>query len=1338
MTVAKLRNAHEASFARQMGRPAVCLVALAALATALLLAVAAVLVPPSALADDSGTVLGHSEDGAAEYRTLADAWAAAVSGTTVVMDDDWCTADALTVGEGQSATIKMNGHKIYRDLSESVSKGSVLWVAPRASLTLDGSGSQATFTVRERIAGDERQITSGGLVTGGYSTNSGGGIEMKGNSTVTLINVAVSGNATSHGGGVSMTEKTGTLVMTDAAIDYNETYNGGNAWSLGGGVYIDTPYNTIKMTRSSISHNRADLGGGIYCSTDDASVYMWEGSKIDSNVARSSNSLESGHGGGIYINRSSFTIEGDGTALVSNNYADKVGGGVYIDSVSSGTETGIIRGIKFKWDKSPEAGGIWCKQQNITFENCLFFRCESDSNAGALYIDEENTTVRGCTFTKCSAGDYGGAIYNYEEGTLIDACTMTGNICGIEGGAVWTDWDYDIALAGTVVIKDNKRLDGAADDIFLDTRAGGGSKAYLTGTLEKGSKVGVRTGYEQDRLIAEEFSDIGGFSLFIDMAGYYVTYGSDHSGDAWQRKGETTFLVIADGTEGASYRQGDPVTVNALKGNASKAFWRWSEDSTIGLTPFADYVPDPTVRTLSFAMPQNNVILVSEYVARTASVSLAVDAPRAGEELPSTGTLSWIDADEKAQEKEVAVSWLEVGGEGATPAEGKAKPGTTYALSACIAMDGPAGLAFALDMGVDDVPVSFRASDGTLSGVGAASVAVDADTEALSLVSNTYALPKAKLASVEAAQATVAEGTAEAELREQLAIAALGADEYGNEVSLTADAATADLSALLSEGYAAVPEGGKATVSLPVCTDAADNPDGLMLEVTVTVEPTYLQVTFDAAGGTPVPEAQSVRWGTAASAPEEPASAASMFLGWFAEGSDVAWDFTTPVTSALKLTARWTGDALSVTFDAAGGAPTPRAQSVKHGACAQEPASPRLEGETFLGWFAEGADEAWDFSTPVTQALALTARWEAVTHAVDFVFANGQGAERVTVAHGSVVSTPAAPTREGYAFLGWYTDSGVRYNFSTPVRDSLTLTAWWAPAPAAFSDVPADSWYATWVAQAASRGLMSGYTDGIGAYTGLFGPEDALTRGQVATVLWRMAGCPDAADGGVFPDVEAGKYYSQAVSWCVENGIVTGYQAGQNAGLFLPKADVTREELAVMVWRFERWAGAAVDGAPAAAFAALEDGGLVSGWAREACVWCAAAGVMTGKETAEGTLRLDPWQGATRAQAAKMFARAALIADGEQPYAAQVASQADEAASQGDAVQQAAFDEVTFEDVAFVEPAEDGAASDGGQAPEAGEAAGSGDSVVADGTVESADQVTVADAEGTELLKDAA
>ena len=1268
MTVAKLRNAHEASFARQMGRPAVCLVALAALATALLLAVAAVLVPPSALADDSGTVLGHSEDGAAEYRTLADAWAAAVSGTTVVMDDDWCTADALTVGEGQSATIKMNGHKIYRDLSESVSKGSVLWVAPRASLTLDGSGSQATFTVRERIAGDERQITSGGLVTGGYSTNSGGGIEMKGNSTVTLINVAVSGNATSHGGGVSMTEKTGTLVMTDAAIDYNETYNGGNAWSLGGGVYIDTPYNTIKMTRSSISHNRADLGGGIYCSTDDASVYMWEGSKIDSNVARSSNSLESGHGGGIYINRSSFTIEGDGTALVSNNYADKVGGGVYIDSVSSGTETGIIRGIKFKWDKSPEAGGIWCKQQNITFENCLFFRCESDSNAGALYIDEENTTVRGCTFTKCSAGDYGGAIYNYEEGTLIDACTMTGNICGIEGGAVWTDWDYDIALAGTVVIKDNKRLDGAADDIFLDTRAGGGSKAYLTGTLEKGSKVGVRTGYEQDRLIAEEFSDIGGFSLFIDMAGYYVTYGSDHSGDAWQRKGETTFLVIADGTEGASYRQGDPVTVNALKGNASKAFWRWSEDSTIGLTPFADYVPDPTVRTLSFAMPQNNVILVSEYVARTASVSLAVDAPRAGEELPSTGTLSWIDADEKAQEKEVAVSWLEVGGEGATPAEGKAKPGTTYALSACIAMDGPAGLAFALDMGVDDVPVSFRASDGTLSGVGAASVAVDADTEALSLVSNTYALPKAKLASVEAAQATVAEGTAEAELREQLAIAALGADEYGNEVSLTADAATADLSALLSEGYAAVPEGGKATVSLPVCTDAADNPDGLMLEVTVTVEPTYLQVTFDAAGGTPVPEAQSVRWGTAASAPEEPASAASMFLGWF----------------------------------------------------------------------AEGADEAWDFSTPVTQALALTARWEAVTHAVDFVFANGQGAERVTVAHGSVVSAPAAPTREGYAFLGWYTDSGVRYNFSTPVRDSLTLTAWWAPAPAAFSDVPADSWYATWVAQAASRGLMSGYTDGIGAYTGLFGPEDALTRGQVATVLWRMAGCPDAADGGVFPDVEAGKYYSQAVSWCVENGIVTGYQAGQNAGLFLPKADVTREELAVMVWRFERWAGAAVDGAPAAAFAALEDGGLVSGWAREACVWCAAAGVMTGKETAEGTLRLDPWQGATRAQAAKMFARAALIADGEQPYAAQAASQADEAASQGDAVQQAAFDEVTFEDVAFAEPAEDGAAPDGGQAPEAGEAAGSGDSVVADGTVESADQVTVADAEGTELLKDAA
>ena len=119
---------------------------------------------------------------------------------------------------------------------------------------------------------------------------------------------------------------------------------------------------------------------------------------------------------------------------------------------------------------------------------------------------------------------------------------------------------------------------------------------------------------------------------------------------------------------------------------------------------------------------------------------------------------------------------------------------------------------------------------------------------------------------------------------------------------------------------------------------------------------------------------------------------------------------------------------------------------------------------------------------------------------------------------------------------------------------------------AGFYDVPSGEWYATWVGQAADKGLMSGYKDARGNLTGWFGPDDPITRAQVATVLWRMAGGP-AASGASFPDVSPSDWRYQAVSWCVKAGIVTGYTAGADKGCFRPDRAVTRQELAVMVWR---------------------------------------------------------------------------------------------------------------------------------------------------------------------------
>ena len=189
---------------------------------------------------------------------------------------------------------------------------------------------------------------------------------------------------------------------------------------------------------------------------------------------------------------------------------------------------------------------------------------------------------------------------------------------------------------------------------------------------------------------------------------------------------------------------------------------------------------------------------------------------------------------------------------------------------------------------------------------------------------------------------------------------------------------------------------------------------------------------------------------------------------------------------------------------------------------------------------------------------------------------------------------------------------------------------------ASFYDVPSGEWYATWVGQAADKGLMSGYKDASGNLTGWFGPDDPITRAQVATVLWRMAG-GQAASGASFPDVSPSDWHYQAVSWCVKAGIVTGYTAGADKGCFRPDRAVTRQELAVMVWRYAKYAGVDVSYPDPAPFKSTTDWRSVDSWASEALTWTSAAGVLSGSVNADGTRSVLPGGTATRAQASKVF-----------------------------------------------------------------------------------------------------
>ncbi len=189
-----------------------------------------------------------------------------------------------------------------------------------------------------------------------------------------------------------------------------------------------------------------------------------------------------------------------------------------------------------------------------------------------------------------------------------------------------------------------------------------------------------------------------------------------------------------------------------------------------------------------------------------------------------------------------------------------------------------------------------------------------------------------------------------------------------------------------------------------------------------------------------------------------------------------------------------------------------------------------------------------------------------------------------------------------------------------------------------YSDVSAGAWYVTeydYVGYVTDRGFMTGY-----AGTTLFGPEDTITRGQVATILYRIAH-DDAsaptdpasyATSSSFYDVPGGLYYTAAINWCAGQGIITGDTdaAGNPTGAFRPEDPVTRQELATMLWRY---AGSPKGGADIYQW---PDGGDVMGYAVSAVSWAAGSGIMTGSVQPWGTY-FYPAGDATRAQAAKMI-----------------------------------------------------------------------------------------------------
>ena len=177
-----------------------------------------------------------------------------------------------------------------------------------------------------------------------------------------------------------------------------------------------------------------------------------------------------------------------------------------------------------------------------------------------------------------------------------------------------------------------------------------------------------------------------------------------------------------------------------------------------------------------------------------------------------------------------------------------------------------------------------------------------------------------------------------------------------------------------------------------------------------------------------------------------------------------------------------------------------------------------------------------------------------------------------------------------------------------------------------FPDVPNSHWAKNVIKKGVDYGLIAGYNNGT------FGPEDNITRAQAATILWRMAGMPEADPQSLtFEDVDANAYYGTALAWAYGAGVVHGYGGGLRFG---PDDAITREQFATMVANYARRVkGVPVTGS-AEDYASMSDGDSVSEYARASLGWCFREQVLSGSQG-----RILPQDNATRAQATKMLVK---------------------------------------------------------------------------------------------------
>ena len=341
----------------------------------------------------------------------------------------------------------------------------------------------------------------------------------------------------------------------------------------------------------------------------------------------------------------------------------------------------------------------------------------------------------------------------------------------------------------------------------------------------------------------------------------------------------------------------------------------------------------------------------------------------------------------------------------------------------------------------------------------------------------------------------------------------------------------------------------------------------------------------------------------------------------------------------------------TVTFDSNGGSDLSPAY-VGNGGHVLEPAAPTRAGYTFTGWYSDAdLTEAWDFDVDIVSGdMTLYAGWrvnstpspshptpgitvEDPAHGTVTVDPQKPGyGDEVTITpqpdEGFVVDKVTVTDRNGDAVEVTAGEDG-SYHFTQPwgkVTIEVTFTEE-AETPATdVSEIFADIAPDAWYTDAVQYAYDNGLMTGTAEDT--FAPNATTTRGMIVAILHRLEGEPAAQDAG-FSDVADGSWYASAVAWAKETGIVNGY----SDSTFGPNDAITREQMAAILMNYAEYKGQ--DITASADLSGYADADDISAWAEDALAWANAEGLINGMSDDE----LAPQGNATRAQVAAIFQR---------------------------------------------------------------------------------------------------